>query len=263
MSGVCSFSFGGINVLTTQYFAANGNATSLSLANFADTGNGSVLPVPMRIVGVGWEKSNETPGSFILMDDTHANPNLIININGVNGAAPIESDHEFNGVIRLRALDANGNNAFRSCRITLCFQPLGNFDSIGLNALPFGGTKPEHEFFLLRPQGDVRTSLDNVGAYIGTQLTIPSPMRLYRVGYQNNSFHPMQLQILKNGRSIHQAICSLANKSGVVDFPLAADSKSRQLNAGDVIQLRCKLSTYASAKCVLTLYTSQGTQVIL
>jgi hypothetical protein len=214
----------------------------------------------MRIVGVGWEKPNETPGSFILMDDTHNNPNLIININGVNGAAFIESDHEFNGVIRLRALETNGNNAFRSCQITLYFRPFGNFD-FTLNAIPFGGNAEGQ--FLLRVQGHIRTPLDSNGGFIGTQFVVPAPMRLYRVGYQKRSLFSAQLQVLKNGQVLEGGTCTLTDASGLVDFAAPANSHSRQLNAGDVIQLLIDMyRDTLSLSCVVTLYTSHGTRVI-
>jgi hypothetical protein len=228
----------------------------MALANPADTGNGLILPTPMRIVAISWEKSNETPGSVVLMDESDK---LIINISGVNGATSIESEEKFDYEIKLRALVTNGNKAFGSCRITLYFQPLGNFDFIGLNAIPFGGTgKPR---FLLRLQGDVRTPLDNTGAYIGARFTVPSPMRLYRVGYQKRSSHVISLRVFKNGLALNQGTCVLSEPSGLSDFNLAANSQSRQLDAGDVILLICESSS-ASADCVVTLYTSQGTRTV-
>lgn len=258
MSGVCSFSFGGAHVRPTQYFAANGNAASLSLANFLDVGTAIVLPVPMRIVAVSWQKLDENPGSFILMDATK---NLLIDVSGANGATQIDSGEEFGWQIKLRALSSSDINVFRSCRITLYFQPLGNFEFIGLNAVPFGG-KTSVSRFLLKFQGDIKTPVNNNDKDIGARFTVPSPMRLYRVGYERSS--NIFLQVFKNGVPLddrnrnESGTCTLSGASGVVDFNLAPDSPNRQLDAGDVIGLIATGSS--SAACVITLYTTQGTR---
>jgi hypothetical protein len=261
MSSACSFSFGGAHVRPGQYFAANGNAASLSLANFLDVGTAIVLPVPMRIVAVSWAKLDATPGSFILMD---VGRNLLINVSGVNGATPIEFGEPFNGVIKLRSLSTNDNNAFRSCQITLYFQPLGILGVIGMNAIPFGGYysfKVHSLRCIMRLGADNRTDLDNTGAYVGTKFTVPSRMRLYRLGYQKHftsvDTYPT-LQLFKNGAAVRDGMVTLVPDEGVFNFPnMAINSPDRQLEAGDVIQLVFTSGVPRILSCVITLYTTQ------
>lgn len=263
MSSVCSFSFGGAHVRPEQYFAANGNLTSISLANFLSVGNALVLPVPMRIVAVSWTKLDATPGSFILMD---VEKNLLINVSDVIGTTPIEFGEPFNGVIKLRSLSTNDNNVFRSCQITLYFQPLGILGTIGMNAIPFGGYysfKVHSLRCIMRLGADIRTDLDNTGAYVGTKFTVPSQMRLYRVGYQKHftsvDTYP-RLQLFKNGAAVPDGMVTLVPDDGVLNFPnMAINSPDRQLEAGDVIQLVLTSGVPRILSCVLTLYTTQGT----
>ena len=263
MSGVCSFSFGGSAVLTNHFFAANGNASSSTSAT--DVGNAFVLPIAMRIVAFSWHKANENPG-FVTLTSVSVNP-LQLYVDSSFGSKAISSEWlrvAANSVIRLQATNTNGNTAFRSCLITIYFTLEGN-DWIGrsLNVVPFAGNIALKSPYVLKFGVDARTLLDTNMNYIGTMFTVPTPMRLFRVGYQKAGPDLVQdptLQFYKNGQRVVNGSCTLGGVRGVVNFPLPDDSPARQLSEGDVLQLRYEphareLST--PGICIVTLYTTE------
>lgn len=265
MTSVCSFSFGGSNVQTGHFFAANGNARSLTDAQ--DVGNAFALPVPLRIIAFSWHKTNATSASFVM---TRNGVNVFqFDISGSVGASPIHNAgvRPIDSIMRLQATMTVNNTALRSCLITLYFEPV--FPSLdrlggGLNAIPFGGQFSfalTRNRFILRFGAEARTGVDNTGKYVGTLFTVPSPMRLYAVGYQKRFYRAIPLQVYKNGAPVENGNCSLEYDNGVENFPMSTDSPSRQLDAGDVVQLVIDGFTANAGYCTVTLYTTQGTQV--
>lgn len=262
MSNVCSFSFGGANVRTGDFFAANGNASSLTSNN--DIGNAFALPTPMRIAGFSWDKSNANGGVF----DLTMNNETVIQLNGVGSVnyTPVESDQIFeaDSMIRLLARYTSNDTAFRSCLITLYFVPIrSNSDPLAgryLIGIPFGGNvATETRSTLLRVGVDARTDLDANMDYIGTRFTVPMRMRLFCMGYQKPvSDFDTVIQLYKNGERV--VSCRLWGGSGVEDFPIPDDSPVRQLEAGDVIQLAYERGIPPGV-CVVTLYTTEGTRL--
>jgi hypothetical protein len=260
MSNVCSFTFGGSNVQTNQFFAANGNVSSQT--SNVDIGNAFVLPARMRIDGFSWNKSNANGGVF----DLTMNNETVIQLDGVGSVnyTRVESDQIFeaNSMIRLLARYTGGDTAFRSCLITLYFVLIrSNSDPLAgryLIGIPFGGNvATETRSTLLRVGVDARTGLDANMNYIGTRFTVPAPMRLFRVGFQKTvSNYDTAIQFYKNGERL--VICRLWRGSGLEDFPLADDSPSRQLEAGDVLQLAFERGIVPGI-CLITLYTTEGT----
>lgn len=264
MAGVCGFSFGGLNVQTNHFFAANGNSSSSTVQ---DVGNAFVLPTSMRVVGLSWDKSNAHPGNFVLTIDDEGV--IEFDIVGSSDYTPVEFDAVFatNSIVRLRARHSHGDTAFRSCLVTLYFEPIhSNLDPLGgrsLNVIPFGGNVSIDQPSLLRFGAEARTGVDaNMNMNnVATMFTVPAPMRLYRVGYQKlNSTFDTTLQLYKNGQPLENGEFTLWDGRGVEDFPMPDDSPFRQLNAGDVIQLAF-VRGINPGFCILTLYTTQGNQL--
>jgi hypothetical protein len=216
----------------------------------------------MRLIGYSFVKSNTNLGDFVLT--RNGDTVLHSQIGSASGYAPVGSNLvlEADSVIRLRPTFSISGNAFSACLITLYFVPIrSNPDPLGgrdLNVIPFGGNvATETRSTLLRFGVDANTGLDANMNYIGTRFTVPTPMRLFRVGFQKLvSNYDTAIQFYKNGEKL--VICRLWRGSGLADFPLADDSPSRQLEAGDVLQLAYEHGIVPGI-CLITLYTTEGT----
>ena len=261
MSNVCSFTFGGANVLVNHFFAANGNASSRT--SITDIGNAFALPVPMRLIGFTFVKSNQNPGEFVLT--INGETALHFEIESAPRYTPVQYDPVLpaNSTIRLRTTIVSAN-AFSACLVTLYFIPEhSNPDPLGdrsLIAIPFGGNvATETRSTLLKFSVDGNTGLSGNVNDFTTKFTVPGPMRLYRVGYQKSvSNYDTVFNLSKNGEMV--VACRLWRGSGVADFPLPDDSPLRQLEAGDVIQLAYERGIMPGY-CLVTLYTTQGRQL--
>jgi hypothetical protein len=221
----------------------------------------------MRIIAFSCQKSNADVASFNLTKNGTTATTLIGNgyssYRKVNNVIVLESG----SLIRLQASHINYNNVLTSCLVALYFVPVRtNQDPLGdrsLNVIVFGGNVAiERRLTLLRIGAQATTGLDTNMNYVGTMFTVPAPMRLFRVGYQKSSLpnYDTTLQFYKNGQPWNQVTCHLWRSSGVVDFRLPDDSPLRQLEAGDVIQLAYERGIMPGG-CLVTLYTTQGTQL--
>jgi hypothetical protein len=265
MSGACSFTFGGADVWTNHFFAANGNVTSPT--SISDIGNAFTLPVPLRFIGFSFEKANGHWGEFALT--INGTPVRYFEISGASKytPAPFNLVLEAGSMIRLQAIYSIQVTAFASCLITLHFVPENSnhlFGDFGLNVIPFGGNVNVDRRLWLRFAAQASTALDADDKNFTTMFTVPAPMRLFRLGYQRSS--PVganldgSLQLYKNGAPLEHGYCTMWDASGVVDFSIPEDSPLRQLNPGDVIQLAFEHGIILGS-CIVTLYTTQRTAI--